>query len=52
MPELVYAKVTEDLIHISDLSQMVADQSSGAVVTFSGEVRNHDGGKHLASLTY
>jgi molybdopterin synthase catalytic subunit len=52
MPELVYAKVTEDLIHISDLSQMVADQSSGAVVTFSGEVRNHDGGKQVASLTY
>jgi molybdopterin synthase catalytic subunit len=52
MPQLVYAKVTEDLIHISDLSKMVANQSSGAVVTFAGEVRNHDGGKQVASLTY
>ena len=51
MPQLVYAKVTEDLIHISDLSKMVANQSSGAVVTFAGEVRNHDGGKQVASLT-
>jgi molybdopterin synthase catalytic subunit len=52
MAQLVYAKVTEDLINISELSKMVADQSSGAVVTFAGEVRNHDGGKEVASLTY
>ena len=52
MPSLVYAVVTEAPLHIAELSKMVADPKSGAVVTFSGDVRNHDGGKEVESLSY
>ena len=52
MPALVSAVVTDAPIHISELSKLVADARSGAVVTFSGEVRNHDHGKDVVSLTY
>ena len=52
MPELVYAVVTDAPVHIQDLSKLVANPHSGAVVTFCGDVRNHDGGKEVASLLY
>ena len=52
MPTLVYAVVTEEIVEVNKLSQLVADPRSGAVVTFSGEVRDHDGGKEVVSLTY
>ena len=52
MPALVSAVVTDAPIQISELFKLVADARSGAVVTFSGEVRNHDHGKEVLSLTY
>jgi len=52
MPELVYAVVTDAPVHIQELSKLVANQHSGAVVTFCGDVRDHDGGKEVASLLY
>ena len=52
MPELVYAVVTDAPVHIQELSKLVANPESGAVVTFCGDVRNHDGGKEVASLLY
>ena len=52
MPELVYAIVTDEPVHIQELSKLVANPASGAVVTFCGDVRNHDGGKEVASLLY
>ena len=52
MPELVYAVVTDAPVHIQELSKLVANPHSGAVVTFCGDVRNHDGGKEVASLLY
>ena len=52
MPELVYAVVTDAPVHIQELSKLVANPHSGAVVTFCGDVRNHDGGKEVASLMY
>ena len=52
MPELVYAIVTDSPVHIQELSKLVANPASGAVVTFCGDVRNHDGGKEVASLLY
>jgi molybdopterin synthase catalytic subunit len=52
MPELVYAVVTDAPVHIQELSKLVAIPHSGAVVTFCGDVRNHDGGKEVASLLY
>ena len=52
MPELVRADVTSDLISITALSALVSDERCGAVVTFTGDVRNRDGGKEVLSLTY
>ncbi len=52
MPELMRADVTTDLISITALSALVSDERCGAVVTFTGDVRNHDGGKEVSSLTY
>ena len=52
MPELVYAVVTDTPVHIQELSKLVSNPHSGAVVTFCGDVRDHDGGKEVASLLY
>lgn len=52
MPELVYAVVTDAPVHIQELSKLVANPHNGAVVTFCGDVRDHDGGKEVASLLY
>ena len=52
MPELVYAVVTNAPVHIQELSKLVSNPHSGAVVTFCGDVRDHDGGKEVASLLY
>ena len=52
MPELVYAVVTDAPVHIQELSKLVANPHSGAVVTFCGDVRDNDGGKEVASLLY
>ena len=52
MSELVYAVVTDAPVHIQELSKLVANPHSGAVVTFCGDVRDHDGGKEVASLLY
>ena len=52
MPELVYAVVTDAPVNIAELSKLVTNPHSGAVVTFCGDVRDHDGGKEVASLLY
>ncbi len=52
MPELVYAVVTDAPVHIQELSKLVANPHSGAILTFCGDVRDHDGGKEVASLLY
>ena len=52
MAQLMQAVVTSDAISIADLAALVADQSCGALVTFTGDVRNHDGEKAVATLTY
>jgi molybdopterin synthase catalytic subunit len=52
VPEIVYAVITDAPVHIQQLSKLVANPHSGAVVTFCGDVRDHDGGKEVASLLY
>ena len=52
MPLLVRASVTKDPIFITELCSLVSDESCGAVVSFIGVVRNHDGGRQVATLTY
>lgn len=52
MPELLRATVTRESISVTELSELVSDDACGAVVVFSGVVRNHDGGKEVIKLTY
>ncbi len=49
---LVIAIITEDPIDESAIRRAVESPTSGAVVVFSGVVRNHDGGQSILSLDY
>ena len=49
---MITAKVTTDLIFAEQLAKEVRSPEAGAVVTFSGEVRNHDKGRIVTALTY
>ena len=49
---MITAQVTESLITAEALASKVKSDSAGAVVTFSGDVRNHDKGKGVTSLNY
>lgn len=50
--EMITAEVTERPISAEALATMVRSDSSGALITFSGEVRNHDKGRAVVSLSY
>ncbi len=45
MGSVVFVEVTADPIHAEDFRKYVADQSAGAVVVFSGDVRDNDSPK-------
>ena len=49
---MITAKVTTDPIFAEQLAKEVRSPEAGAVVTFSGEVRNHDKGRTVTVLTY
>ncbi|MEU0788902.1 molybdenum cofactor biosynthesis protein MoaE [Amycolatopsis sp. NPDC005961] len=53
-PEVRVARalVTEDLLSVEEHARLVEDDAAGAVVTFAGVVRDHDGGKGVRDLTY
>jgi molybdopterin synthase catalytic subunit len=52
MAEIMRADVTTQIIEVEKLAELVRDNRAGAVVVFSGDVRNHDGGKEVLTLTY
>jgi len=52
MSEVMRADVTTQIIEVEQLAALVRDERAGAVVVFSGDVRNHDGGKEVLTLTY
>jgi molybdopterin synthase catalytic subunit len=52
MAEVMRADVTTNIIEVEQLAVLVRDDRAGAVVVFSGDVRNHDGGKEVLTLTY
>lgn len=52
MGEVRLADVTEASIDVERLRTAVRSHSAGAVVEFYGEVRDHDHGHDVASLTY
>jgi molybdopterin synthase catalytic subunit len=49
---VVHTEVTERPIEVSALTAAVAGSSSGAVVSFAGVVRDHDGGRPVTSIEY
>lgn len=48
----VLAEVTEKPLDSSTLDEFVWRTEAGAVVSFQGIVRDHDGGRHVVSLDY
>ena len=52
MGEIRLAEVGEHVVTSPALEALVADDRAGAVVSFSGNVRHHDHGRSVASLTY
>lgn len=52
MTTVAGAFVTTDVISVSDLAASVRTNVSGAVVTFSGDVRDNDHGRAVATLEY
>ena len=49
---VVRAGVTAAVVDPAELAEDVARASAGAVVTFSGVVRDHDGGRAVARIEY
>lgn len=46
------AVVTEDPLDVEEHARLVSSSAAGAVVSFSGVVRDHDGGKGVRALEY
>jgi len=46
------ARISAETISVDDCVALVESATAGAVVTFAGIVRNHDGGRGVVSLEY
>ena len=49
---MITAQITESKISAEVLALTVKSEATGAVVTFSGDVRNHDKGREVSALVY
>lgn len=49
---VVAAFVTDEPLHHGQAVSAVQDERTGAVVSFSGVIRDHDGGRSVTSLDY
>ncbi|MGA9690594.1 MAG: molybdenum cofactor biosynthesis protein MoaE [Pseudonocardiaceae bacterium] len=49
---MLRAVVTEEPLDVEEHARMVSRSSAGAVVSFSGLVRDHDGGRGVLALEY
>lgn len=50
--EIVHAVLSPEPISVDQAIAAVESDTAGAVVSFSGVVRNHDGGKQVSRLSY
>ena len=50
--QMVRAEISTEPIDAATHERLVAQTSAGAVVTFCGAVRDHDGGRTVVSLEY
>jgi molybdopterin synthase catalytic subunit len=46
------AAITERPVDIAEIEGLVAHQAAGAVVSFAGVIRDHDGGRPVVRLEY
>ena len=46
------ARVVDEPLSVAEHEDAVADQAAGAVVSFAGVVRDHDGGRSVRELEY
>ena len=51
-PGPVIARVVDAPLSVAEHEDAVADKSAGAVVSFGGVVRDHDGGRSVTELEY
>ncbi|MEV6900734.1 molybdenum cofactor biosynthesis protein MoaE [Amycolatopsis sp. NPDC051372] len=49
---ILRAEVSDQPLSVDDHARLVEDDAAGAVVTFGGVVRDHDGGKGVLDLVY
>lgn len=47
----MHAKISDEPLNVAKVVSLVSDDRSGAVVTFTGVVRNHDGGQSITATT-
>ncbi|MDG6101299.1 molybdenum cofactor biosynthesis protein MoaE [Dactylosporangium aurantiacum] len=52
MTDRITVLVTSEPIDVTSHEQAVADRAAGAVVSFAGVVRDHDGGRGVVELEY
>lgn len=52
MTEVLRAEVTSSSLDVAEHAALVGHSSAGAVVTFAGVVRDHDGGRVVRELEY
>ena len=52
MSKVAHVSVTTDVISVAQLADLVQTRVAGAVVTFSGDVRDNDHGRSVTSLEY
>ena len=52
MTRILRAALVDGPISLTEHEELVAHQAAGAVVGFSGVVRNHDGGRDVVRLEY
>ena len=50
--QVVRAAVTEDVLSMPEHEALVSGEAAGAVVSFAGVVRDHDGGRSVTELEY
>jgi molybdopterin synthase catalytic subunit len=50
--DVLRAALTENPIELAEHEAIVAHQSAGAVVSFAGVIRDHDGGRGVTRLEY
>ncbi|GAA5145461.1 hypothetical protein GCM10023321_03370 [Pseudonocardia eucalypti] len=52
LPTVTRAEVVDRPLDVNEHADLVSHVAAGAVVTFAGVVRNHDGGRDVTALDY